>query len=86
MLAVVNTPHGPAPVEIREIAEPNPGVDEALVEVRAFSFNRGELSSFARNREGWVPGQDVAEQCPQRSNVKGAIAEIRERLSDGVLA
>jgi NADPH:quinone reductase-like Zn-dependent oxidoreductase len=60
MLAVVNTPHGPAPVEIREIAEPNPGVDEALVEVRAFSFNRGELSSFARNREGWVPGQDVA--------------------------
>jgi NADPH:quinone reductase-like Zn-dependent oxidoreductase len=30
------------------------------VQVRAFSLNRGELSSFARNPEGWVPGQDVA--------------------------
>ena len=60
MLAVVNTPRGQAPVELREIAEPEPADDEALVGIRAFSLNRGELSSFARNREGWVPGQDVA--------------------------
>jgi NADPH2:quinone reductase len=60
MLALVNTPNGSKPIELREIAEPNPASDEALVEVRAFSLNRGELSSFARNKEGWVPGQDVA--------------------------
>ena len=60
MLALVNTPHGPAPIELREIPEPAPANNEALVEVHAFSLNRGELSSFARNKEGWVPGQDVA--------------------------
>jgi NADPH2:quinone reductase len=60
MLALVNTPNGPAPIALREIAEPAPCQDDALVEVHAFSLNRGELSSFARNKEGWVPGQDIA--------------------------
>jgi NADPH2:quinone reductase len=60
MLALVNTPNRPAPIELREIPEPIPAHNEALVEVRAFSLNRGELSSFARNKEGWVPGQDIA--------------------------
>ena len=60
MLALVNTPNGSAAIELREIAEPAPARNEALVEIRAFSLNRGELSSFARNKEGWVPGQDVA--------------------------
>jgi NADPH2:quinone reductase len=60
MLALVNTPNGSAPVEMREVAEPAPARNEALVEIRAFSLNRGELSSFARNKEGWIPGQDVA--------------------------
>jgi NADPH:quinone reductase len=60
MLALVNTPKGNAPVELRELAEPQPARNEALVEVRAFSLNRGELRSFANNEEGWVPGQDVS--------------------------
>jgi NADPH:quinone reductase-like Zn-dependent oxidoreductase len=60
VLALYNTPNGPVPIELREIADPVPARNEALVEVRAFSLNRGELASFARNREGWVPGQDVA--------------------------
>jgi NADPH:quinone reductase len=60
MLALVNTPNGSAPIELREIPEPAPNRNEALVEVHAFSLNRGELSSFARNKEGWVPGQDIA--------------------------
>jgi NADPH2:quinone reductase len=60
VLALYNTPNGPVPIELREIAEPTPARNEALVEVRAFSLNRGELASFARNREGWVPGQDIA--------------------------
>jgi hypothetical protein len=60
MLALVNTASGSAPIELREVPEPNPARNEALVEVHAFSLNRGELSSFARNEEGWVPGQDIA--------------------------
>jgi NADPH:quinone reductase len=60
MLAIVNTPHRPTPVELRDVPAPVPGHDEALVQVHAFSLNRGELSSFARNEEGWVPGQDIA--------------------------
>jgi NADPH:quinone reductase len=60
MLALVNTPDGQAPIELREIADPAPGPNEALVEVHAFSLNRGELASFARNKQGWVPGQDIA--------------------------
>ena len=60
MLALVNTPNGPAPIELREIPDPVPTRDDALVQVHAFSLNRGELSSFARNKQGWVPGQDIA--------------------------
>jgi NADPH:quinone reductase len=60
MLAVVNTPNGKAPVEIREVAEPQPAPNEALVEVRAFSLNRGELRLFQIRPEGWRPGQDIS--------------------------
>src|SRR5258705_2404897 len=60
MLALVNTPSGPAPVEVREVPEPRPAANEALVEVRAFSLNRGELRLFQVRPEGWRPGQDVA--------------------------
>ena len=60
MLAVVNTPNGPAPVELRQVPEPTPGPHDALVAVQAFSLNRGELRSFRNNEEGWIPGQDVS--------------------------
>ena len=59
MLAVVNTPGGTAPVELREVADPQPAPNEALVEVRAFSLNRGELRLFQIRPEGWRPGQDI---------------------------
>ena len=58
MLALVNTPNGIAPVELREVPEPQPAPNEALVEVRAFSLNRGELRLFQVRPEGWRPGQD----------------------------
>src|SRR6516164_3167769 len=59
MLALVNTPGGSAPVELREVADPQPAPNEALVEVRAFSLNRGELRLFQIRTEGWRPGQDI---------------------------
>ena len=43
MLAVVNTPNGAAPAEVREVPEPTLAPNEALVEVHTFSLNRGEL-------------------------------------------
>jgi NADPH:quinone reductase-like Zn-dependent oxidoreductase len=60
MLAVVNTPGGPDPVAVREIAEPEPAPNETLVAVHAFSLNRGELRLFTVRPEGWRPGQDIA--------------------------
>jgi NADPH:quinone reductase-like Zn-dependent oxidoreductase len=60
MLAVVNTPGGTAPAELREVPEPQPAANEAIVEVRAFSLNRGELRLFQARPEGWRPGQDIS--------------------------
>src|ERR1700689_2440385 len=50
----------PRRLNCAKFAEPAPAENEALLEVHAFSLNRGELSWFARNKEGWVPGQAVA--------------------------
>jgi NADPH:quinone reductase len=60
MLAIVNTPNGAAPIEIREMPEPTPALNEALVEVQAFSLNRGELRLMQVRPEGWRPGQDIS--------------------------
>lgn len=60
MLALVNTPSAPIPVELNEVPEPQPAPDEALVEVHAFSLNRGELSLLSARPDGWRPGQDIA--------------------------
>ncbi|HYA99147.1 MAG TPA: zinc-binding dehydrogenase [Ktedonobacteraceae bacterium] len=60
MLALVNTPSAPIPVELNEVPEPVPQPDEAIVEVHAFSLNRGELALLASRPQGWRPGQDVA--------------------------
>ena len=60
MRAVVSTPNGRSRTELRDdLPEPQPGPDEAVVEVRAFAVNRGELALLAV-RERWIPGQDVA--------------------------
>src|SRR5229473_8516781 len=78
MLAVFNTPKGTAPVEIREVPEPQPAPSEALVEVRAFSLNRGELRLFQMRPEGWRPGQDISGVVVQQAaNGSGPSAGTR---------
>jgi NADPH:quinone reductase-like Zn-dependent oxidoreductase len=67
VLAVVNTPGAAAPIALREVPEPQPAPNEALVEVRAFSLNRGELRLFQARPEGWRPGQDISGVVVQRA-------------------
>jgi NADPH:quinone reductase-like Zn-dependent oxidoreductase len=57
LLARPSAPHG---LELGEIEDPAPGADEALVEVRAVSLNRGEARQLPRRQEGTVHGWDVA--------------------------
>jgi NADPH:quinone reductase-like Zn-dependent oxidoreductase len=59
MRAIVATPNGPSRTERREVPAPEPEPNEALVAVRAFAVNRGELR-LVQMRDGWQPGQDVA--------------------------
>jgi NADPH:quinone reductase-like Zn-dependent oxidoreductase len=47
-------------VELADVAEPQPGEGEVLIDVEAFSVNRGELFLLAEPRANWRPGQDVA--------------------------
>ncbi|RMI35123.1 zinc-binding dehydrogenase [Nocardia stercoris] len=58
--------HGAAhPIELADVAEPVPASNQAVVEVTAFSVNRGEFlgltGAYGPGRTaGTVPGQDVA--------------------------
>jgi NADPH2:quinone reductase len=47
-------------VEIRDVPEPVPASDQAVVEVSAVSLNRGECAALLSAEEGWRPGWDLA--------------------------
>ncbi len=62
MRALIPTNDPDALVRTADVPEPEPAAGEVLIEVEAFSVNRGEifLLEKAHARPGWRPGQDVA--------------------------
>jgi len=53
-------PDGAGSVVLDGVDEPQPDPGEALIEVSAYSVNRGETLLLERPRPGWRPGKDVA--------------------------
>lgn len=69
MLALTASPGAPGNVKLREVPDPQPFSNEALVQVEAFSLNRGESRRLADMADGGVTGWDVA------GVVRGAAAD-----------
>ncbi|MEA2383429.1 MAG: NADPH:quinone reductase [Solirubrobacteraceae bacterium] len=79
MRAIVATADGPSRTEIRDVPPPAPAPNEALIAVRAFAVNRGELT-LVRRRDGWQPGQDVAGEVVQPA-ADGSGPQAGERVA-----
>jgi NADPH2:quinone reductase len=79
MRAIVATPDGRSWTERREVPPPAPAADEALIAVRAFAVNRGELT-LVRRRPDWQPGQDVAGEVVQAA-ADGSGPQAGERVA-----
>ncbi|HTP20582.1 MAG TPA: zinc-binding dehydrogenase [Solirubrobacteraceae bacterium] len=60
MLALLPTDGSDPLVEFGEEPEPPTAPDETLIQVDAFSINRGETFLLERPRHGWRPGRDVS--------------------------
>jgi NADPH2:quinone reductase len=61
-----------------DLPEPVPTADEVLVEVRAYSINRGEPALIKMRPNGWRPGQDLAGVVVQAAaNGKGPAVGTR---------
>jgi NADPH:quinone reductase-like Zn-dependent oxidoreductase/ketosteroid isomerase-like protein len=53
-------PTGPNAIVLGEVDEVHPGPGEVVIEVAAYSPNRGETFLLEDPRSGWRPGKDVA--------------------------
>lgn len=65
MRAIVCSPTSLHRITFREVVEPAPGRDEAVVAVRAVSLNRGNYRRLTWEQDGWIPGYDVAGEVLQ---------------------
>ncbi|MDQ6835960.1 MAG: zinc-binding dehydrogenase [Actinomycetota bacterium] len=59
MRALVSSPHPPF-AELADVPEPEPTAEQAVIEVRAFSLNRGETRRLESMDAGTVTGWDLA--------------------------
>jgi NADPH:quinone reductase len=60
MRALIADSSAPGRIAFRDVSEPVPTPGDVLVEVRAFSINRGELRMLGTAADGWRPGWDFA--------------------------
>ena len=60
MRALVAAPARSERIEPRDVPDLEPATNEALVDVRAFSLNRGECGALAKAQDGWRPGWDLS--------------------------
>ena len=71
MRALIADSSAPGRIAFRDVSEPVPTPGDVLVEVRAFSINRGELKMLGTAADGWRPGWDFAGIL--RSDVDGGL-------------
>jgi NADPH:quinone reductase-like Zn-dependent oxidoreductase len=60
MLGYITDSSAPGGLVRRDLPEPEPTPQQAVVEVAAYGVNRGELMLLARRPDDWTPGQDLA--------------------------
>jgi len=60
MLGYITDPDAPGGLDRRDLPEPEATPHHAVIEVRAYAVNRGELPLLSQRADGWTPGQDVA--------------------------
>src|SRR5919202_917366 len=61
MRGFITDPNSPGGLRLAgDLPEPEPAVNEVLMEVRAYGINRGELFLLQQRANGWRPGQDVS--------------------------
>ena len=71
MRALVST-QSPPYAELAEVPDPQPLPDQALVEVKAFSLNRGETRRLESLEPGTVTGWDLAGVVQNRPRTEAA--------------
>ena len=80
MRAVVADSSAPGRIALQDVPEPVAAPGEVLVDVRAFSINRGEMRMLGTATDGWRPGWDFAGIL--RSDVEHGLRAGARRTGD----